>query len=68
MHAHKSLSSETWLLLKVAELETWLVCGHWERLCHPLLTQYLNRCLVSDSSANAAASTEEACEDRLAAL
>ena len=60
-----------------------------ERLCHPLLTQCLNGCLVSDSSANTAyinivspkwdwlqfaedikisSSTEEACEDRLAAL
>ena len=60
-----------------------------ERLCHLLLTQCLNGCLLIDSSANTAyinivspkwdwlqfaedikisSSTEEACEDRLAAL
>ena len=48
---HRALSNETQLFTQ----DRWIsntggVHGGRERLCHPLLTQCLDRCLVSDSS------------------
>ena len=54
------------LLLKIGELEIWLLCMHGDRgVCHPLLTWCLNRAWSMILQPILHTCTEEACEDRL---